>query len=64
MTTLEQQFYNFKLGKDYPNPIVNLEITRKKAGDALWKLRKDKTVLEESKRILRKHTSKKRFNKA
>ncbi len=60
MTEMEQQFYNFKLGKDYPKPIINLEITRKKAGDTLWKLRKDKTVLEESKRILRKHTLKKR----
>ncbi|TBM98515.1 deoxyribodipyrimidine photo-lyase [Hyunsoonleella flava] len=56
MTALEQQFYNFKLGRDYPNPIVDLDTTRKKAGDALWKLRKDKTVLEESKRILKKHT--------
>lgn len=61
MTEMEQQLYNFKLGKDYPKPIVNLESTRKKAGNTLWKLRKDKTVLEESKRILRKHTLKSRF---
>ncbi len=62
MTEMEQQFYNFKLGKDYPKPIVDLEISRKNAGDALWNLRKDKTVLEESKRILRKHTLRNRFH--
>jgi len=62
MTEMEQNFYDFKLGKDYPKPIVDLEYTRKKASDTLWKLRKDKTVLEESKRILNKHTHRKRFN--
>ena len=61
MTEMDQQFCNFKLGKDYPKPIVDLETSRKKASDTLWKLRNDKTVLEESKRILRKHTLKKRF---
>ncbi|PQV50315.1 deoxyribodipyrimidine photo-lyase family protein (cryptochrome) [Jejuia pallidilutea] len=62
MTELEQQFYNFQLGKDYPHPIVDLDVTRKKAGDTLWKLRKDKTVLEESKRILKKHTLRRRLS--
>ncbi|GGD07290.1 cryptochrome/deoxyribodipyrimidine photo-lyase family protein [Hyunsoonleella pacifica] len=61
MTDMEQQFYNFKLGVDYPKPIVDLEISRKKAGDVLWKLRKDKIVLDESKRILEKHTLKSRL---
>lgn len=62
MTDMEQQFYNFQLGKDYPYPVVDLDATRKKAGDALWKLRKDKLVLEESKRILKKHTLRKRLS--
>ena len=62
MTDMEQQFYNFQLGKNYPHPVVDLDATRKKAGDALWKLRKDKLVLEESKRILKKHTLKKRLS--
>lgn len=61
MTEMEQEFYNFKLGRDYPLPIVNLETTRKNAGDVLWQLRKNPIVIEESKRILRKHTLKKRF---
>ncbi|MDG1729799.1 MAG: deoxyribodipyrimidine photo-lyase [Algibacter sp.] len=56
MTELEQQFYNFKLGKDYPYPIVDLDATRKKAGETLWNLKKNKKVIEESKRILKKHT--------
>ncbi|WP_298494711.1 cryptochrome/deoxyribodipyrimidine photo-lyase family protein [uncultured Algibacter sp.] len=56
MTELEQQFYNFKLGIDYPNPIIDFDTSRKKAGDTLWNLRKNKKVMEESKRILRKHT--------
>lgn len=56
MTELEQQFYNFKLGEDYSYPIVDLDVTRKKAGDTLWSFRKNQKVLEESKRILEKHT--------
>lgn len=56
MTEMEQQFYNFELGKDYPYPIVDLDTTRKKASDTLWNLRKNKKVREESQRILKKHT--------
>jgi deoxyribodipyrimidine photo-lyase len=56
MTQMEQQFNDFQLGKDYPRPIVNMEITRKKASDTLWNLRKNKKVREESQRILKKHT--------
>ncbi|WP_047545596.1 cryptochrome/deoxyribodipyrimidine photo-lyase family protein [Psychroserpens sp. Hel_I_66] len=56
MTELEQQLYNFELGKDYPYPIVDMDKTRKKASDILWNLRKNKKVREESKRIIKKHT--------
>ncbi|SFD20901.1 cryptochrome/deoxyribodipyrimidine photo-lyase family protein [Algibacter pectinivorans] len=58
MTPLEEQFLNFKLGVDYPYPIVELDSTRKKASDVLWNLRKNKKVLKESTRILKKHTLK------
>ncbi|WP_186525867.1 cryptochrome/deoxyribodipyrimidine photo-lyase family protein [Seonamhaeicola sediminis] len=64
MTELEEKFYNFKLGKDYPKPIVDIETSRKKASDILWKFRKDKTVLEETKRILKKHTLKNRLTQS
>lgn len=56
MTQMEQQFNDFYLGKNYPIPIVDMEITRKKASDTLWNLRKNKKVREESQRILKKHT--------
>lgn len=56
MTALEQQMYNFKLGVDYPNPIVDIKSTRKFASNLLWGFKKDPHVLKESKRILSKHT--------
>ena len=56
MTEMEQQFYGFHLGKDYPYPIVDMNETRKRATDILWNLRKNKKVKEESLRILKKHT--------
>ena len=59
MTEMEQQLYNFRLGENYPQPIVDIELTRKKASDTLWNLRKNKKVREESARILKKHTLKK-----
>ncbi|ULC58614.1 deoxyribodipyrimidine photo-lyase [Flaviramulus sp. BrNp1-15] len=57
MTELEQQFYNFKLGIDYPKPIVDVNITRKKATDTLWNMRDDALVKKERLRILKKHTT-------
>ncbi|MFK7780848.1 deoxyribodipyrimidine photo-lyase/cryptochrome family protein [Psychroserpens sp.] len=56
MTQMEQQLYNFHLGEDYPNPIIDSEQTRKKASDTLWNLRKNTLVRTESNRILKKHT--------
>ena len=56
MTDLEKQFYNFKLGVDYPYPIVDINTTRKKATDTLWSMRNNKIVKKESLRILNKHT--------
>ncbi|GGK35210.1 FAD-binding protein [Yeosuana aromativorans] len=58
MTELDQAFHNFKLGIDYPYPIVDIKETRKKASDILWKLKKDNTVKKEAERILKKHTIK------
>jgi deoxyribodipyrimidine photo-lyase len=64
MTEMEQEFFNFKIGKNYPKPIVDISLTRKNASDVLWNLRKNPNVIEESKRILRKHTLKKRLSKS
>ncbi|NHM01864.1 cryptochrome/deoxyribodipyrimidine photo-lyase family protein [Flavobacterium difficile] len=57
MNEMEQQFYNCKIGKDYPAPIVNIEETRKYASDIVWSFRKKDEVKQEGKRILQKHVS-------
>jgi deoxyribodipyrimidine photo-lyase len=60
MTFLEQQLYDFKIGRDYPIPIVDITSNRKMATDILWKMKKKSTVLKENQRILKKHTLKNR----
>jgi deoxyribodipyrimidine photo-lyase len=57
LNTIEQQFYNCEIGKDYPFPIVDIDETRKKASDIVWSFRKNDAVKEEGKRILKKHVS-------
>ena len=57
LNAIEQQFYKCEIGKDYPEPIVNIEETRKKASDIVWSFRKNDDVKEEGKRILKKHVS-------
>lgn len=56
MTELEQGLYNFKLGVDYPEPIVDVKENRKRASDILWNMKKDPEVVKESFRILKRHT--------
>ncbi|NRD24127.1 deoxyribodipyrimidine photo-lyase [Winogradskyella litoriviva] len=56
MTEMEQTFYNFKLGEDYPIPIVDVKENRKRASEILWNMKKDPEVLRESYRILKRHT--------
>lgn len=56
MTELEQGLYNFKLGEDYPEPIVDIKENRKRASDILWNMKKDPEVVKESFRILKRHT--------
>ncbi len=56
MTTLDQQFNNFELGVNYPVPIVDLKLKRKRASDTLWNMKKNLHVRNESIRILNKHT--------
>lgn len=56
LTLIEEELYNFKLVKNYPRPIVNLEQSRKYSSDILWGLRKDKAVQKDAKRIINKHT--------
>lgn len=56
MTELDQKFNDFRLGKDYPMPIVDIKENRKKASRILWNMKKDKDVKLENLRILKKHT--------
>lgn len=53
---IEQKEINFELGKDYPNPIIDLENAGKKARKVIWDMRKEPEVKKESRRILAKHT--------
>ncbi len=57
LNAIEQQFYHCEIGKDYPEPIVNIEETRKYASDIVWSFRKQDDVKEEGKRILKKHSN-------
>jgi deoxyribodipyrimidine photo-lyase len=36
---IDQQFYKCEIGKDYPDPIVDIEETRKYASDIVWSFR-------------------------
>ena len=53
---LEQQFLKFKIGVDYPNPIINLKLASKEARDKIWDFKNQPKTRIEAKRILAKHT--------
>lgn len=56
MSVMEQEMYECRIGKDYPAPIIkNLKETHRRASDILWRKRKEKKVMQENKRILKKH---------
>jgi deoxyribodipyrimidine photo-lyase len=57
MSPMEQNFYNVIIGQDYPNPIVDIEATRKAASDVVWSFRKTAEVKKEGARILAKHVN-------
>ena len=57
MTKIEQEMYGFKLGKDYPNPIVDVELTRKLALNKIWKIKKSSKSKSLAKKILNKHAN-------
>lgn len=56
MTPMEQEMYNFRLGENYPLPIVDLETTRKHASDEIWGIIQSKPSKKEGQKILQKHT--------
>jgi len=55
LSPMEQQLYQCELGKDYPEPIVDIVETGKVARDLLWGFRKRIDSKREEQRILAKH---------
>lgn len=55
MLSMEQSFYGVFIGKDYPQPIVDLQESARKARAKVWGHRKHPLVQKENKRILKKH---------
>lgn len=60
ITPMEEEVYHFKMGKDYPFPIIDLNKDLKKNKDALWAMRKNELVRAENVRIVNTHARKKR----
>lgn len=56
LTPLEQLAYGFRLGKDFPHPVVNLEAAHRHARDLLYSWKEDPAVKAEGRRILSRHT--------
>ncbi|MBY5946923.1 FAD-binding domain-containing protein [Photobacterium rosenbergii] len=55
LTPMEQQMYQLVLGEDYPEPIVAIEQSGRKARELYWKWRKNTMVKQEATRILQRH---------
>ena len=58
ISEMESKFYQFKIGNDYPLPIVDINETSKKAKNKIWGHLKNKTVQKEKTRILKTHVNK------
>lgn len=55
ISAMEEITYGFKLGKDYPKPIVESKLAAKQARDKIWGHRKKLKVQREKQRILKTH---------
>ncbi len=55
LTSEQQQAYHCIIGKDYPEPIVDFATVTAKAKDLFWGMRKNETVKEQGKIILKRH---------
>ena len=56
LSTLEQAFYNLKLGVDYPYPIVNYAEATKRSKTLYWEYRKKEIVREKLPGLWKKHS--------
>ena len=57
MTILEQSMYGCKIGKKYPNPIVDHAEAYKSARDKIHSIKKMASTRQESKKVFIKHGS-------
>jgi deoxyribodipyrimidine photo-lyase len=56
MSPMDEILYNFKLGENYPKPIVDIQVSSKKANDRLWEIKKGRFSQKEAQTILSRHT--------
>ncbi len=59
MSAMEQEIAGIIIGKDYPMPIVDLNVSAKIARKNIWSHRNNEIVKQENKRILTTHTRRK-----
>lgn len=55
MSVMEQLFCGVIIGKDYPNPVIDLQESSRIARKKVWGHRKHPLVQKENKRILKRH---------
>lgn len=61
LTLFEQMEYGFVPGQTYPLPIVSPEAGAKESRERLWNHRKQEAVKAESKKVLKKHTARRKL---
>ena len=59
LSELESNFFDFRIGIDYPLPIVDLKTSTKNAKEKIWNHMKNKKVKKEKRRILNIHVNQK-----
>ena len=57
ISPMEEMMYEFKRGVDYPDPLVDFDVSRKRAADLLWGLRESPEAKKEGLRILKQHVN-------
>lgn len=57
LSEMEQTLYSFRIGINYPAPIVDLEETHRSSSEEVWSFRKELAVKTEAKRIVKKHVN-------
>lgn len=60
VSEMDSLLYDFMLGKDYPRPIVDFSECYKNAQEKLWSLKNSSKSIQNNKKILAKHTRRKR----